>query len=115
MKQNGYKIVFAVSQAMIRLMRHDQSIPREDDGAVRFDDIMEVFKEKFDGASQWSINDWIPFLAKGGEPKIRFQYCLNPDSARHFLHFRAIEGHTGGNLVVPKIARQSTTSGIQVK
>ena len=42
---------------MIRLLRHDQSIPREDDGAVRFDDIMEEFKEKFDGVSQWSIDD----------------------------------------------------------
>ena len=32
---------FPVSKAMIRLLRHDPSIPREDDGAVRFDDIME--------------------------------------------------------------------------
>ena len=31
------------------------SIPREDDGAVRFDDIVEEVKAKFDGASQWSI------------------------------------------------------------
>ena len=43
---------FAVSKAMIRLLRHDQSIPREDDGAVRFDDIMDELKKKFDGASQ---------------------------------------------------------------
>ena len=32
---------FTVSKAMIRLLRHDPSIPREDDGAVRFDDTME--------------------------------------------------------------------------
>ena len=44
---------------MIRLLRHGQSVPREDDGAVRFDDIMEDFKKKFDGVVQWSINDWI--------------------------------------------------------
>ena len=43
---------FAVSKAMIKLLRHDQSFPREGDGAVRFDDIMEEFKEKFDGALQ---------------------------------------------------------------
>ena len=41
-----------VSKAMIRLPRHDPSIPREDDGAARFDDIMEEYKAKFDGTSQ---------------------------------------------------------------
>ena len=70
---------------MIRLLRHDQSVPREDDGAVRFDDILEEFKEKkFDGALQWPIGDWISILAKGGGPKKRFQYCLNltpPDTS----------------------------------
>ena len=40
---------FTVSKAMIRLLRHDPSIPREDDGAVRFDDLIEKFKAKFDG------------------------------------------------------------------
>ena len=82
---------FVMSKAMIRLLRHDQSVPREDDRAVRFDDIMEEFKKKFDGALQWPINDWIPILAKGGGPKKRFQYCLNPNSSRHFLNFRAIQ------------------------
>ena len=43
---------FVVSKAMIRLLRHHSSIPREDDGAVRFDEIMEEFKKKFDGACQ---------------------------------------------------------------
>ena len=43
---------FAVSKFMIRLLRHDQSISREDDGAVRFDDIMDEVKKKFDGALQ---------------------------------------------------------------
>ena len=38
-------------------------------------------------------------LAKGGGPKKRFQYCLNPNSSKHFLYFRAIQGHSGGTLV----------------
>ena len=45
----------AVSKAMIRLLQHNPSIPREDDGAVRFDDMMEEFKAKFDGTSQWPV------------------------------------------------------------
>ena len=48
-----------VSKAMIRSLRHDPSIPREDDGAERIYDIIEKFKAKFDGTSRWPINDWI--------------------------------------------------------
>ena len=91
--------LFTVSKAMIRSLRHDPSIPREGDGAVRFDDTMEEFKVEFDGTSQWPINDWITCLAKGGGPKKRFQCCLNPYSSKHFLYFRAIQGHPAGNLV----------------
>ena len=85
---------FAVSKAMIRLLRHNPSISREDNGAIRFDDIMEEFKAKFDGTSQWPTYDWITFLAQGGGPKKRFQYCLNPNSSKHFVYFRAIQGHS---------------------
>ena len=84
---------------MIRLLRHHPSIPREDGGAVRFDEIIKEFKDMFDGISQWSINDWISFLAKGGRPKKRFQDCLSPNSSKHFLYFKAIQGHSGGNLI----------------
>ena len=64
---------------------------------------MEEFKEKFDGASQCLIDDWISFLAKGGGPNKRFQYCLNSNSSKHFLYFTAIQGHSGGNLVDPEL------------
>ena len=94
---------FAVSKAMIRLLRHDSSIPREDDRALRFVDLMEEFKAKFDGTSQWPVNAWITFLAEGTGPKKRFQYCLNPNSSKHFLYFRAIQGHSGRNLVEPTL------------
>ena len=57
---------FEVSKFVIRLLRHDESVPREDDGAVRFDDLAEKIKAQFNGTSQWTTNDWIIFLAKGG-------------------------------------------------
>ena len=48
---------------MIRLLRHDQNVPRETDGAVKYEDVVEEFnrrnKDKFEGAWQWSLNDWI--------------------------------------------------------
>ena len=47
---------FVVSKAMMRLLRHDQSVPRQDDGAVRFDEIVEEFKKKkLDGALQFRV------------------------------------------------------------
>ena len=63
---------------MIRLLRHDDSVHREDDGAVRFDDQAELFKSSFAGTSQWPIEARITFMAKGGGPNKRFQYCLKP-------------------------------------
>ena len=64
-----------------------------------YSSIVEEFNKRrrnnFDGASQWSLNDWISILAKGGGAKKRFQYCLTPNSSRHILYFRAIQWHSG--------------------
>ena len=49
---------------MIRLLRHDASILREDDGAVRFDGLIEKFKVKFVGTLQWTVDAWVNCLAK---------------------------------------------------
>ena len=76
-----------MSKFMVRLSRHDDTVHREDDGDVRFNDLAEKFKSKLDGTSQWSIETWITFLAKGGGQKKRCQYCLNRNSSKHFLYF----------------------------
>ena len=60
---------FDVSKFMIRLLRHDDTVHREDDGAVRFDDLAELFKSRFAGTSYWSIQAWISFVAKRRGPK----------------------------------------------
>ena len=59
---------YVVSKAVTRLLRHDQTILWENDGAVKIDDILEEFKKKkkFDGALQLSHNDLISILARGG-------------------------------------------------
>ena len=69
---------FAVSKTIIRLLRHHPSIPREDDGAVRFDEIIKEFKAKFGGTSQWSIDDWTSFLAKRRKTKEKVSILLEP-------------------------------------
>ena len=74
---------YAVSKATSRLLRHDQSVPRGRDVAIHCSDIIEECrKKKFDGASQWPLEDWISTLAKGGGAKKRFQYCVNPNSSK---------------------------------
>ena len=98
---------YVISKAMTRLLRHDRNIPREIDGAVKYEDIVEELnkkkRKKFEGASQWSLNDWISILAKGGGAKKRFQYGLNPNSCRHISYFRGIQGHCGGLAIDPEL------------
>ena len=50
---------------MIRLLRHDDTVHGEEDGAVRFDELAEKFKAKFDGTSQWPIEAWMVNKRKG--------------------------------------------------
>ena len=95
---------YEVSKAITRLLRHDQSVPRGNDGAIHYSDIIdECRKLKFDDASQCSLEDWIPKLAKGGGAKKRFQYRVNPNSPNKFLHLRAIQGHSGESATDPAL------------
>ena len=85
---------FDVSKAITRLLRHDQTVHREIDGAIHYSDIIEECrKKKFDVVSEWSLEDWISTLAGGGGAEKRFQYCVNPNSSNQFLYFRAIQEH----------------------
>ena len=77
-----------MSKFIIRLLRDDESVHREEDGAVRFDHLAELFKSRFAANSHWSIQAWISFLAEGGGQKKRFQYCLNPHSSENPRTFR---------------------------
>ena len=95
---------YEVSKAIIRLLRHIQSVLRGSDGAIHYSDIIdECRKKKYDDASQWLLEDWISTLAKGGGAKTRSQHCVNPNSSSHFLYLRTIQGHSGGNAVDPAL------------
>ena len=88
---------------MIRLLRPDDSVNREDDGAVRFDDLASIFRSRSASTSHWSIRTWLSFLQRGGGVKKRFLRCVNPNSPEHFLYFRAIQGHSGGTHIDPTL------------
>ena len=58
----------AVSKFMIKLLRHDKNIFREDDGAVRFDDLVGEFKVKFVGTLQWTVDAWVSWPIHSSVP-----------------------------------------------
>ena len=61
---------------MIRLLRHDPSIPREDDGAVRCDDLVGEFKVKFVGTLQWTVDAWCVSCEKGSKAKFDDTFAM---------------------------------------
>ena len=84
---------------MIRLLRHDDSVSREEDGPEKIEDLASIFRSRMMSSSQWSIRTWLSFLQRGGGIKKRFQYCVNPNSLETFLYLRAIQGHSGGTHI----------------
>ena len=78
-----------VSKLMIRLLRHDDSVNREQDGAVKIEDLASIFPSRITSSSHWSIRTWPRFLQRGGEIKKRL--------------LRSIRGHSGGTHIDPTL------------
>ena len=84
-----------VSKLMIRLLRHDDWVNREEDRAVKFEDLASIFRSRITSSSHWSIRKWLRFWQREIGITKRFQYCLDPNSPETFLYLRAIHGHSG--------------------
>ena len=72
---------------------------REEDGAIHFWRIKENHQNQFPQSIQWSNDRWKACLAAGGGVKRRFQYCT--DDSGTIVYFRALQGHSGRNLIDP--------------
>ena len=70
-------ICLEVSKLMIRLLRHDDSVNREEDGAVKCEDLASVFRSRITSSSHWSIRAWLSFLQRRGGIKRRFQHFVD--------------------------------------
>ena len=90
---------YEVSKKVINLLRHNQTVQREDDGAVQFWRIEFHLRNQFSQISCWSDDRWKVCLAAGGGPKRRHQYCS--DISRTILYLRALQGHSGRNIIDP--------------
>ena len=119
---------YVISNAMTRLLRHDQNIPRETDGAINYEDIVEEFnkkkKKKFEVLRNSHSTIGFQSWQKEEGAKKRFQYCLNPNSSRHMSYLREIQVHSEGiavdpelqdNVLLPKgLTEYINTSGMSV-
>ena len=61
-----------VSKRVINILRHNQSVSREPDGAVQFYKIKFLVKDHTLSTQNWSDNRWLACLAAGGGTKRRY-------------------------------------------
>ena len=92
---------YEVSKKVINPLRHCQTVQREDDGAVQFWRIKNFLRDQFPRTTHWSDDRWKSCLAAGGGAKRRYQYCS--DISGTIVYFRALQGHSGRNLIDPSL------------
>ena len=88
-----------LSKKMINLLRHNQTLQREEDGAIEFYRIKFYLRNHHSQIQVWSDERWKVCLAAGGGSKRRFQYCS--DNSGTILYLRALQGHSRRNLIDP--------------
>ena len=93
---------YDLSKKVINLLRHNQTLQSENKmeqwNSTRSNSIFEIIIHKY---KHWSDDRWKACLAAGGGSKRRYQYCSD-DSGR-ILYFRALQGHSGSNLIDPTL------------
>ena len=92
---------YDLSKKVISLLRHNQTLQREEDGAIEFYKIKFHLRNHHSQIQVWSDDRWKACLAAGGGSKRRYQYCSD-DSGR-ILYLRALQGHSGSNLIDPTL------------
>ena len=90
-----------ISKKVINLLRHSQTVQREDDAAVQFCRIKNYLQNQIPQVQHWSDDRWKACLAAGGGPKRRYQYST--DISGTIVYLRALQGHSGRNLIDPML------------
>ena len=95
---NSSLSAYEISKKVINLLRHSQTVQREEDGAaVQFWRIKNYLRNQFPQVQYFFDDRWKLFLAAGGGAKRRYQYCT--DISGIILSLRALQGHSGRNLI----------------
>ena len=90
---------YDLSKKVINLLRHNQTLHREEDGAIEFCKIKFHLRNHHSQIQNWSDDRWKACLAAGGGSKRRYQYCS--DNLGTIIYLRALQGHSGSNLIDP--------------
>ena len=88
---------YNLSKKVINLLRHNQKLHREQDGAIQFYKIKFHLREHHLPIQNWSDDRWLACLAAGGGPKRRYQYCS--DHLGSIIYLRALQGHSGDSII----------------
>ena len=92
---------YDLSKKVISLLRHNQTLQREEDGAIEFCKIKFHLRNHHSQKHNWSDDRWKACLAAGGGSKRRYQYCS--DNSGTILYLRALQVHSGNNLIDPML------------
>ena len=92
---------YDLSKKVINLLRHNQTVQREKDGTIEFHKIKFYLRNHNSQVEHWSDDRWKACLAAGGGSKRRYQYCS--DDSGTILYLRALQGHSGSNLIDPTL------------
>ena len=92
---------YDLSKKVINLLRHNQTLQREEDGAIEFCKIKFHLRNHHSQIQNWSDDRWKACLAAGGGSKRRYQYCS--DDLGAIIYLRALQGHSGSNLIDPTL------------
>ena len=92
---------YDLSKKVINLLRHNQTLQREEDGAIEFCKIKFHLRNHLSQIHNWSDDRWKACLAAGGGSKRRYQHCS--DNSGTILYLRALQGHSRNNLIDPML------------
>ena len=92
---------YNLSKKVINLLRHNQTLHREGDGAIEFYKIKFHLRNHHSQIQNWSDDRWKACLAADGGSKRRYQYCS--DNLGTIIYLRAPQGHSGSNLIDPTL------------
>ena len=91
---------YDLSKKVVNLLRHSQKLHREE-GAIQFYKIKFHLRDHHSQIQNWSDDRWIACLAERGGSKRRYQYCS--DNLGSIIYLRALQGHSGSNLIEPSL------------
>ena len=85
----------------LSFVRH-RELHREIDRAVHWSSLLPKRRRDFEseGARTFSVSQWLGHIHRGSN-KPRFQHCVG--SNNNLLYVRAIQGHSGGDLIDPEL------------